>query len=363
MNKGTIRILCAVAVLSASSCARTGTTGKNDAAQRYFDAWVGNQSELHKEFLWKSTELGSRVLIHTQTQGNLAGDQDGAPYVLMDYTVSSIGNRLSKSDSPGKYFWGDEVGDNTDSLVAIQIGAYDKSYFYGPQVWQRKNNGLSVGLDEIIAGMREGERVWAVIPGWLQGTTRRSSVAAYLANDTGAGAPLAYDIVLRKIIPDVNEYQLDSIKKYLSANYPQKAYDDTTATGWGCYYIRAKEPESTKEFPSDTTVYINYTGRLLNGQVFDTTIADTAKVWNVYSPYKTYNPVSVGWGATYDKLTMNGSSVIAGFAKGLFQMHKFEKGTVVFYSGLGYGASGSAPRIPSFSPLAFEIELVSKPQS
>jgi FKBP-type peptidyl-prolyl cis-trans isomerase len=53
--------------------------------------------------------------------------------------------------------------------------------------------------------------------------------------------------------------------------------------------------------------------------------------------------------------------MISGFAKAVFQMKKMEKGRCIFYSPLGYGASGSGTKIPAYSMLRFDIELVAEP--
>ena len=42
-------------------------------------------------------------------------------------------------------------------------------------------------------------------------------------------------------------------------------------------------------------------------------------------------------------------------------MHPHEKGTAVFYSGLGYTYRGSGGSIPAYSPLHFDLEIVDKP--
>ena len=143
----------------------------------------------------------------------------------------------------------------------------------------------------------------------------------------------------------------------------------TDSTSYGFYYQQLKEPADTHSFKADTSIYINYTGRLLNGQVFDTTIADTAKVHNIYSSSNTYSPVKITWGESYTDLTMtasgssSSSSIISGFQKTLWEMrHPYEKGVGMFFSSYGYGSSGSGNTIPSFSPLVFEIEIVDKPE-
>ena len=115
---------------------------------------------------------------------------------------------------------------------------------------------------------------------------------------------------------------------------------------------------------ADTTIYINYTGRLLNGRVFDTTVADTAKMYGIYSSSKTYSPISVQYNHddyTGITITSNKTSVIDGFSYMLWRMGPFEEGTGIFLSKLGYASSGSGSAIPAYSPLRFDIEVVEKP--
>ena len=131
-----------------------------------------------------------------------------------------------------------------------------------------------------------------------------------------------------------------------------------------CYHKTLVEPIDTTSFKKDTTVYINYTGKLLNGQVFDTTIERVAKDNGLYSPSKTYTPVRINWGEEYTDITMGSdkTTVIGGFALTLWQMRAREKGVGVFYSNYGYNYSGSGSGIPGYAPLIFEIELVAKPE-
>ena len=160
-------------------------------------------------------------------------------------------------------------------------------------------------------------------------------------------------------------------------NYPGNDFQKCNLTGWadiinatsflernfgiskkdsvkfGCYYRQTGQPSSTEAFPDDTTIYINYTGRLLDGKVFDTTIRDTAKRYGLYSDSKTYSPVSVSYKNTesYSEITMgdSGSTLIDGFSYTISRMKSHEKGVGIFYSVLGYGSSGSGNAIPGFS--------------
>ena len=156
-----------------------------------------------------------------------------------------------------------------------------------------------------------------------------------------------------------------------SQTLPSVTFNDTynlhaatfTGTGNDYYYFESKAPMDGKRFTSDTTIYINYVGRLLNGTIFDTNIKDTAKFYGVYSASRTYAPSSVTISkGENDELTvkMGSSSVIDGFKEAILKMGPYAKGVSVFYSTLGYGTSGSGSTIPGYGPLRFDIEVVNK---
>lgn len=84
------------------------------------------------------------------------------------------------------------------------------------------------------------------------------------------------------------------------------------------------------------TVTVHYQGTLLSGEEFDSSIGG--------EPIKF--PVGMGY-------------VIPGWEKTLLEMKPGEKRTVVIPSVLAYGANGAGGIIKPFSPLRFEMELVS----
>ena len=185
-------------------------------------------------------------------------------------------------------------------------------------------------------------------------------------------------IVTPKFTKDIDQWQADSIVRFFSnptVKVAGKPADevfvkdgapmtmaDTLQAGF--FYKQLVAPSDTTTFKNDTTVYINYTGKLLNGLVFDTNIKRVAQDNGLYSPSKTYGPVKITWGEKYSEITMGSenSSVIGGFALTLWQMRAMEKGVGVFWSALGYSYSGSGASIPPYSPLIFEIELVAEPE-
>ena len=61
-------------------------------------------------------------------------------------------------------------------------------------------------------------------------------------------------------------------------------------------------------------------------------------------------------------MTSNKSSVVSGFAMGIFHMRPHEKGRVYMTSDYAYGSSGSGSHIPGFCPIYFDLEFTDKPE-
>lgn len=96
------------------------------------------------------------------------------------------------------------------------------------------------------------------------------------------------------------------------------------------------------------SLMVDYTGYLLDGTVFDTSIEEVARDNNLHNPNRDYAPYPVRLGYT---------SVIVGWHIALSQMKEGEKATVLIPSIYGYGAYGSGSIRPN-TVLAFDLELV-----
>lgn len=99
------------------------------------------------------------------------------------------------------------------------------------------------------------------------------------------------------------------------------------------------------------SVKLNYTGQLVSGKVFDTSLPEVAKKNNIYNPgrepYTTLN------------LIIGRGNVIPGFDEGVLKMKKGEKSLLLIPSSLAYGEHGmQGGMIGPYAPLVFEIELV-----
>ena len=330
----------AILALVLCACAKEPEIGLNDSNKLFFDSWIQVN---HPDAVPSS--MGSYVLAETPGSGAAAGSADTNPYVRVDYVIRDLDGNVQSTSRRD---------------VAQRIGTYSESNYYGPAVWPRGEGHLSAGLDDALAPMQTGGTRTIAVPGWLNTTSRYATQDEYLAKVSGTN--IIFDLELVEVIPDVKKWETDSVGRYVTRNFPGKSVSDSLK--YGFYYFRTGAPSSEKEFPIDTTIYINYVARLLDGHVFDTNVKDTAKFYGIYSASRTYGPSSVTWFSsegTYSDIKLGGSQVIDGFAYALSKMHAHEKGTAVFYSGIGYGSSGSGSTIPAYAPLHFDIEIVDKP--
>jgi FKBP-type peptidyl-prolyl cis-trans isomerase len=108
-------------------------------------------------------------------------------------------------------------------------------------------------------------------------------------------------------------------------------------TASGIYYIIEKQGDGAKAEPGKTAT-VNYTGKLMDGKVFDSSL----------KPGRT--PYDVKLGATPPQ-------VIRGWEEGLTLFNAGGKGTLIVPSPLGYGSHGSG-LIPPNSILIFDIEML-----
>lgn len=339
-------LIPALAALALCSCAVEKETLENDDDKMYLDKWIIRVLQPWMEannpgFELKESGSGIYIIKEDILEGE-GITEDG--YLFVTYTVRDLEGTVSST---------------SDAEVAKRLYTYNKSYYYGPNVWTAADNGLNKGVADVITGMTPGSTRTALIPGWLQTFNRYDSKEDYYNNVTD-NSPQIYTIKLWGKTADITQWQTDSL-----ANFSKYYLGGIEPISTGFYYKTLKEAaeeDKDVEMHKDTTIYINYTGRLLNGQVFDTTIKDTAKVHNIYSSSKTYEPVSIEMNSDSTQVTMESSSIIAGFAKTIWEMKPMEKGVGVFYSDLGYGSSGSGSAIPAYAPLVFEVELVAKPE-
>ena len=121
----------------------------------------------------------------------------------------------------------------------------------------------------------------------------------------------------------------DDIKKFLKDN---KINARPTATG--LYYVETKRGTGVKA-SAGKKVKVNYTGKLFDGTVFDSSEGKT--------------PI---------EFTLGNKEVIPGWDEGISMMRVGGKAKLVIPSSLAYGENGAGNVIAPFTPLTFEVELL-----
>jgi len=327
--------LSALAALILSGCAKETTTAPNFAAKLYFDSWIQVWQSEHGN---TAREAGNGIWILEEEVGTGDTYADSCMFANLDYTITDLQGNVSGT---------------TYESVAKRVGTYNKSYYYGPKISIIQEGGCYAGLQDALEGMKVGGRRKVAIPSWLMTTSRYDSPEGYLAVTTNIN-PAIYDITLREQIYNIYDWETDSLdvyaKKFMNGADSTFFAGDSTAARYGFYFLLREFRKSAKAY------LVPGAKRGLNGQVFDTTIADTAKVWNLYDPKKTYKSVEVTLSENVNEITMDESSnLILGFQAGCAMLHKGMKGRVAFYSSYGYTYSGTGSAVPPFSPLVFDL--------
>jgi FKBP-type peptidyl-prolyl cis-trans isomerase len=343
-------IIFAAAAIITASCARTISEGVNEANQRYFDAWLKvNASKFPK---CEKTGRGIYVIDETKTDGSATVVKDG--YAIVEFTTTDLTGNIT---------------DYTNAEQAEQLGVYSPSSYYGPQVWSTTDETIRAGVLDGILGMKTGDTRKFIVPSWLMSYDNFSTEQEYLSKSTDF-ANTIFDVKVTDFTMDINEWQFVQMTRkfneedFYGGRFAGTTLEDTTGVAYGMFFKPLVEELAEEEFKEDTTIYINYIGKLLNGLIFDTNIERVALDNNISTSGRTFGPTSVNWGEEYDDITLDDSEVIPGFSKTLWKMGKMRKGSKaigMFYSGLGYGYSGST-NIPGYAPLIFEIEFVEKPE-
>lgn len=116
----------------------------------------------------------------------------------------------------------------------------------------------------------------------------------------------------------------------------------------GLYYVERVKGSGAAP-GKGSKVKVNYTGRFLDGTIFDTSDEATAKAEGVYDARRPYKPIEFNLGE---------GMVIPGWEEGITLMSAGTKAQFILPSSIAYGAAGAGPIAP-YSTLLFDVELVS----
>lgn len=145
----------------------------------------------------------------------------------------------------------------------------------------------------------------------------------------------------------LNEEQLTKdvaiIDQYLADNNIEAVKVES-----GLRYV-ITQPGTGENAKSGQTVSVHYTGYLLDGQFFDSSVQAVAEANGLYNPMRQYTPYDV---------TIDQSGVIQGWHDALKYLNKGAKGTFYIPSTLAYGPQQRSEVIKENSILVFDLEIV-----
>ncbi|MEQ8927968.1 MAG: FKBP-type peptidyl-prolyl cis-trans isomerase [Fulvivirga sp.] len=141
----------------------------------------------------------------------------------------------------------------------------------------------------------------------------------------------------------------DSIDAVLIDEYLLENNIETVETESGLNYVVKKEGEGNQP-TAGQKVKVNYTGWVLDGAYFDSSIKEVAQEQGLYNEAREpYQPIEFELGT---------GSVIKGWDEGIALLK--EGGAATFYipSSMAYGPRARGKNIPANSILVFDVELV-----
>ena len=138
--------------------------------------------------------------------------------------------------------------------------------------------------------------------------------------------------------------EANTIAKYIEEN------NITAQPNADGLYVIVKQKGNGPKVAAGKVVQMNYTGRTLEGEMFDSSVEADAKDGGIYNPQRPYEPLSY---------TVGQMSLIKGWEDGVMGQPAGTKLTIIMPSSLGYGAQGAGQTILPYTPLCFDIDILS----
>lgn len=250
-----------------------------------------------------------------KTKMDKAAEESGSTIGDTITTDSGLKYVIWKKGDGEKAEAGDNVSVNYDGRL-LDGSQFDSSYKRGkPFSFPLGAGRVIKGWDEGIAYLNVGDSATLIIPSELgYGSMDRPNIPA---NST-----LVFHV------------ELEDVKKIVKPEPYDVAGKDTIFKGSGLKYIKLNETDG-KAVTAGATVAVHYTGYLLDGTIFDSSISRG-------------EPISFPIGQ---------GRVIKGWDEGIAYLKVGEKARLIIPSELGYGSRAMGP-IPANATLIFDVELV-----
>jgi len=303
------------------SCAEDKNESDRSIQERILDAYIKEKFPQAKKL-----ESGLVMIDFQQGSGEELERRDGGYF---EYTTQSLS--------------GDYI-ETTDEELAKQLGSFSNSNYYGPVLYEMGYKTTYKGLEEVMIGMKIGGKAKFILPPWL-------SVTGSNGDRWEESANLIYEIELKEVINNIDNWEADTMRRYAAIHYPGL---DTLSSH---FYFKKLHDAKADSLESET-VQVRYIGRLLDGWVFDTNIADTAKKYGIYDTENDYNALDFKHSNDIETMEQD-NSMVRGFCMALKDMSYGDKAFTMFGSKYGYDYTGKDP-IGPYQPLIFWLYIEPK---
>jgi len=258
---------------------------------------------------------GAKIQVGNFINVSAVGKTDNDSVLFNTYDSHPILSMVPKSQFKGDVFTGMEYLSEGDSATIKVLADSAFKVQTRPKGFKGRYLVYDVKVNKVIA------------KGQLPDSVFQSKIKAYV---DGEGERLkAEEPVL--------------ISRFISGNNLK-----LTRTADSLYYVINKPGAGANISPGDTVV-INYTGKLFNGKVFDSSIKEEViRSKMPVDPTRQYMPARIVVG---DKL------IIPGWYEGLQLLNKGASATFIVPSNLAYGKNGISIIAP-YTPIIFEITVI-----
>ncbi|MBO4600510.1 MAG: FKBP-type peptidyl-prolyl cis-trans isomerase [Bacteroidales bacterium] len=228
------------------------------------------------------------------------------------------------------------------------------------RIFQVAENCMFQGdIQEGLLMMHKGDKAVFKIPADSIGNFMQPSQMPPTYQE-GAGQFFYYEIALEDIVTkeELAQEQANFIEEMNQrkdsepatlAQYIADNHITAKPTKSGLYIIVNKKGDGPK-VAAGKKVSVNYTGRLLDGTLFDTSREADAKEADKVAPGRTYEPLSYVVGE---------QPMIKGWDEGIMGQPAGSDITLIMPSELAYGSRGAGKDILPYSPLVFNLTIES----
>lgn len=208
------------------------------------------------------------------------------------------------------------------------------------------------GINEIFQGLKKGDSIV------VKSTAEKifgPGLPPFLTNDQNISLSIGVvDVLQEAVFQDYfndlytasqgkqTEKDIKIIEDYIAENNL-----NAIKTESGLFYV-IEEEGNGPEVDKGDNISVNYTGYVVDGSIFDTSLEDVARANNTFNEARPYAPLEIEVGA---------GSVIAGWDEGLQYLREGSKAKLLIPSTLGYGERQVSEEIKANSVLIFDVEV------